>query len=169
MDRLIIKALKSFCLVFIISFLFTCEEGNDVISRTSSEQLTYDISRIKGYIKENNLSGFSETSTGLHYKITETGTGKYPTLGDTLYVHYVGQFLNGQQFDKSNSDLPFEFILGQGVVIQGWEEGTRLLDKEGTGIFLLPSSLGYGKSPPSSSTIPPNSVLVFAMDLVDVK
>ena len=42
-------------------------------------------------------------------------------------------------------------------------------DKEGSGIFLLPSSLGYGKSPPSSSTIPPNSVLVFAMDLVDVK
>ena len=80
MDRLIIQAFKSFCLVIIIFFLFTCEEGNDVISRTSSEQLAYDISRIKGYIKENNLSGFSETSTGLHYKITETGTGKYLSL-----------------------------------------------------------------------------------------
>ena len=111
MNRLIIHILKSFSLIIIIFFLLTCEEGNDVISRTSSEQLAYDISRIKGYIKENNLSGFLETSSGLHYKITESGTGKYPTLGDTLYVHYVGQFLNGQQFDKSNSDLPFEFIL----------------------------------------------------------
>ena len=51
MNRLIIHILKSFSLIIIIFFLLTCEEGNDVISRTSSEQLAYDISRIKGYIK----------------------------------------------------------------------------------------------------------------------
>ena len=157
-----------FFIIFTL-FLFSCQQGNDNISPTTSEQLAFDINRIKGYLKENNLTGFSETSSGLHYKIVENGLGVFPTLGDTLYVHYVGQFLNGAEFDKSNSDLPFEFILGQGVVIQGWEEGLPLIDKKGSGILILPSSLGYGKKPPSSSSIPPNSVLVFSIDLVDFK
>ena len=160
---------KNYFLILLILLLFSCEEGNDSISRTASEQLAFDISRIKGYLKENNLTGFTETSSGLHYKIVENGLGIFPQLADTLYVHYVGQFLDGAEFDKSNSDLPFEFILGQGVVIQGWEEGLPLIDKKGSGILILPSTLGYGKKPPSSSAIPPNSVLVFSIDLVDIK
>jgi len=156
-----------FVLVIIFCLLLSCEEGNDIITRTTSEQLQYDIKRIKGYIQENQLIGFSETSSGLHYKLVDNGSGVFPKIGDTLSVDYYGQYLNGSEFDKSNTDEPFEFILGVGIVIEGWEEGIPFIDEEGSGILIVPSALGYGKNPPSS--IPPNSILIFSVDLVDIK
>ena len=86
---------------------------------------------------------------------------------DTLKVNYVGQFLDGIEFDRNGTGQPFEFILGTGLVIQGWDIGLKYIDEEGTGILIIPSGLGYGNT--VSGSIPPNSVLVFRVSLLDIK
>ena len=97
----------------------------------------------------------------------EEGNLLFPVNGDTLKVNYVGQFLDGIEFDRNGTGQPFEFILGTGLVIEGWDIGLKYIDEEGTGILIVPSGLGYGNT--VSGSIPPNSVLVFRVSLLDIK
>ena len=159
MNRLIF-----FSLIFII--ISSCTEEESSVTRTKQEQLELDLARIQGYINENNLSGFSSTDNGLYYKIVEAGNAKFPANGDTLSVEYIGELLDGSEFDRSNTDQPFEFILGQGQVIEGWEIGLTKIDEGGSGILIIPSGLGYGSA--ITSSIPENSVLIFRIDLIDI-
>ena len=112
-------------LIFFLVFIsiFSCIDENIVVTRTKQEQLELDLTRIQGYINENNLSGFSSTDNGLYYKLVEAGNTTFPSNGDTLSVEYIGELLDGSEFDRSNTDQPFEFVLGQGQVIEGWEIG----------------------------------------------
>ena len=157
---------------FIFSFLifiliFSCADENLVVNRTKQEQLNLDIQRIKGYINENNLEGFESLDNGLHYKILEAGNLNFPKNSDTLDVEYIGQLLNGLEFDRSYTNQPFEFILGSNDVIQGWELGVPFIDEKGTIILIIPSDLAYGKS--STGSIPENSVLIFRIKLIDIR
>ena len=154
-------------LFFSSFFFFSCSEDVTSISRTKQEQLDLDLKRIEGYLEENNLTGFSSLENGLHYKILDVGNSKYPVNGDTISVDYVGQLLNGAEFDRNNTGQPFEFILGDGQVIEGWELGIPLIDENGAGILILPSALAYGKN--TSGSIPENSVLVFRIKLIEIR
>ena len=156
-------------LIFFLVFIstFSCADENVVVTRTKQEQLELDLTRIQGYINENNLTGFSSTDKGLYYKIMETGNTTFPANGDTLSVEYIGELLDGSEFDRSNTDQPFEFILGQGQVIEGWEIGLSKIDEGGSGILIIPSVLGYGSA--ITSSIPENSVLIFRIDLIDIR
>ena len=136
MNRLI-----SFSLIF---SMISCTEDISTVSRTKQEQLDLDLTRIEGYLNENNLSGFSSTENGLHYKVIDQGNSNYPVNGDTISVEYIGQLLDGSEFDRSNTGQPFEFILGSGQVIEGWEIGIPKIDEGGSGILIIPSGLGYG-------------------------
>ncbi len=69
---------KKILVLFIIAVLFSCTEDNTTVTRTKQQQLALDIDRIKGYIEENNLSGFESLENGLHYKTLELGNQKYP-------------------------------------------------------------------------------------------
>lgn len=160
--------LTSFFRVIIVLFvLSSCTDGDTILIKSKQEQLKFDILRIEGYLNENNLSGFTSLDNGLYYKVIEEGNSLFPVNGDTLKVNYVGQFLDGIEFDRNGTGQPFEFILGTGLVIEGWDIGLKYIDEEGTGILIVPSGLGYGNT--VSGSIPPNSVLVFRVSLLDIK
>ncbi len=113
--------------------------------------------------------GFDETASGLRYKIIQKGTGKHAKSGDTVSVHYKGQLANGSVFDSSyKRNEPIEFMLGQGKVIRGWDEGVALLCVGDKARFVIPSDLGYG-SRGAGGVIPPDAILVFDVELVDIK
>jgi FKBP-type peptidyl-prolyl cis-trans isomerase len=97
-----------------------------------------------------------------------TGTPAVP--GKTVSVRYTGELLDGTVFDASakHGNEPFDFVLGEGKVIPGWDEGIALMRKGEKGVLLLPSALGYGPEG-AGSDIPPNAVLRFEVELLDVR
>jgi FKBP-type peptidyl-prolyl cis-trans isomerase len=110
--------------------------------------------------------GVMTTQSGLQYETLVAGTGMAPTVNSTVKVHYEGQLTNGQVFDSSISrGTPAEFGLSQ--VIPGWTEGLQLMKAGGKTRFTIPSELAYG--PGGTSGIPPNSVLIFDVELLEVK
>ncbi len=95
------------------------------------------------------------------------GTGDIATPGSTISVHYVGTFENGQKFDSSiDRGEPFEFVLGAGRVIKGWDLGFSGMKVGGKRRLTIPSSLGYGSN--QVGPIPPNSTLIFEVELLAV-
>jgi peptidyl-prolyl cis-trans isomerase A (cyclophilin A) len=99
----------------------------------------------------------------------QKGSGKQAQKGKTVSVHYSGSLENGKVFDSSYSrKKPIEFPLGQGHVIEGWDEGIALLQVGDKARFVIPSHLGYG-SRGAGGVIPPNATLIFDVELMDVK
>ena len=119
------------------------------------------------YLEDNaKLEGIKQTASGLQYKVIQAGTGKSPTAENTVKVHYEGSLTNGTVFDSSiQRGSPVEFGLGQ--VIPGWTEGLQLMKEGGKTRFFIPSELAYGAA--GSRNIPPNAVLVFDVELIEVK
>ena len=100
---------------------------------------------------------------------SKVGTGAEAVPGKSVTVHYTGWLTNGTKFDSSlDRDQPFDFVLGTGQVIKGWDEGIAGMQVGGTRVLYIPAELGYGAagSPP---TIPPNSPLVFEVVLLSTK
>jgi FKBP-type peptidyl-prolyl cis-trans isomerase len=114
-------------------------------------------------------AGFDKTESGLRYKMIQKGSGKQAESGKTVSVHYQGSLDNGKVFDSSYPrKKPIEFKLGQGQVIEGWDEGIALLKVGDKARFVIPSYLGYGSSG-AGGVIPPNATLIFDVELMDVK
>ncbi|MGN6647480.1 MAG: FKBP-type peptidyl-prolyl cis-trans isomerase [Cytophaga sp.] len=122
---------------------------------------------LASYIKTNNIVATLDTATGVYYQVTKAGTGPKPKKGNKVSVHYTGQLLNGEIFDSSVGDSPFDFIIGQGQVIEGWDEGIPLMRKGEKGVLYIPSYRGYGEQ--RAGSIPPNSILIFEVELIDIK
>jgi FKBP-type peptidyl-prolyl cis-trans isomerase len=98
----------------------------------------------------------------------KVGKGRAAARGDTVKVHYTGKLLDGTKFDSSRDrDAPFEFKLGAGMVIQGWDRGVVGMKPGGVRKLTIPADLAYGKrgSPPK---IPPNAPLEFEIELIEV-
>jgi len=109
------------------------------------------------------------TPSGLKYTDLVVGNGPSPRAGQTAVVHYTGTLTDGTQFDSSrDKGQPYPFVLGRGAVIKGWDEGVATMKVGGRRRLVIPPALGYGAagSPPR---IPPNSTLVFDVELMDVK
>ncbi|KAK7319011.1 hypothetical protein RJT34_03720 [Clitoria ternatea] len=104
---------------------------------------------------------------GLKKKLLKEGEGwDTPNTGDQVQVHYTGTLLDGTQFDSSRDrGTPFMFKLGQGQVIQGWDEGIKTMKKGEKALFTIPPELAYGESG-SPPTIPPNATLQFDVELL---
>ncbi|HNR08698.1 MAG TPA: FKBP-type peptidyl-prolyl cis-trans isomerase [Saprospiraceae bacterium] len=126
-------------------------------------QYEQDDDIIQDYIKNKNLQ-MVKHETGLYYQIINSGSGETPELSDSVSVHYKGFLTNGQQFDGTTTS-PATFLLGE--LITGWKIGIPLVKEGGEIMLLVPSNLGYGSI--SVGPIPANSVLVFEVELVDVK
>ncbi|MBN2891766.1 MAG: FKBP-type peptidyl-prolyl cis-trans isomerase [Bacteroidales bacterium] len=123
---------------------------------------------IDDYLKDNNIA-VEPTSSGLYYIETEAGTGEQAKPGDIVVVHYKGTLLDGTKFDASyDRGEPFEFKLGAGEVIKGWDEGIALMKVGGKATLILPSDLAYGNRA-VGGVIPANSPLLFDVELVGVK
>jgi peptidylprolyl isomerase len=109
------------------------------------------------------------TPSGLKYVDEKVGNGVSPRPGQTVIVHYTGWLTNGTKFDSSvDRNRPFDFVIGQGKVIKGWDEGVASMKIGGKRKLTIPANLGYGANgmPP---VIPPNSTLIFDVELLDVK
>jgi peptidyl-prolyl cis-trans isomerase A (cyclophilin A) len=114
-------------------------------------------------------AGFEKTESGLRYQFIQKGEGKQAEAGKTVSVHYEGSLENGKVFDSSYPrKKPIEFRLGQGQVIEGWDEGIALLRVGDKARFVIPSDLGYGPAG-AGGVIPPNATLIFDVELMDVK
>lgn len=95
------------------------------------------------------------------------GTGDPVAAGDTILVHYVGLLPDGTVFDSSRErGEPFPLVLGEGRVIQGWEQGLVGMQNGGRRLLVIPPSLGYGAS--GFGPIPPNATLIFEVELLEV-
>ncbi len=116
-----------------------------------------------------NLSSMTKTSSGLYYRDLLVGNGEEAEVGERVTVHYTGWLHDGTKFDSSRDrGQPFQFVLGVGMVIPGWDEGIQGMGVGGRRLLVIPSQLAYGAagSPP---VIPRNATLVFDVELLAVE
>lgn len=123
--------------------------------------------------KEEKTPKMIETPSGLQYEDTVVGTGASPKTGQTCVMHYTGWLwengVKGKKFDSSvDRGQPFEFKIGRGMVIKGWDEGVATMKVGGKRTLLIPAELGYG-SRGAGGVIPPNATLVFDVELLGLK
>lgn len=128
-------------------------------------QYEKDDDAIQQYISDHGLSA-TKTESGLYVVISQQGSGSSCNANSTVTVKYKGYFTDGSVFDES-SETGATFNLQN--VISGWTEGIPYFKEGGEGMLLIPSRLGYGESGSSSGSIPPNSVLIFDVKLLDVQ
>nr|MBI3612243.1 FKBP-type peptidyl-prolyl cis-trans isomerase [Nitrospirota bacterium] len=109
------------------------------------------------------------TSSGLSYEDITIGTGPAAKGGQTVSVHYTGWLENGTKFDSSKDrKQPFDFLLGMGQVIKGWDEGVQGMQVGGVRKLTIPSALGYGARG-AGGVIPPHATLIFEVELLKVR
>ena len=117
--------------------------------------------------EESAETGSRVTASGLEYIEVELGTGPRAHTGDLVSVHYTGSLEDGTEFDSSAGGEPIPFVLGEGSVIPGWEEGISLMNVGGKAQLIIPPSLGYGAA--GYGPIPPDATLYFDVELVSAE
>lgn len=149
---------RNFLFFLLFSLLASSCKKNKKVSQAEVDE---DI--ITKYIATNNLDA-KATGSGLYYVISVVGTGSQPNSSSNVTVKYKGTLTDGTVFDQSASAGATFNLSG---VIKGWQEGIPLFKKGGKGILLIPSALGYGDQ--ATGKIPAASVLIFDVELLDVK
>jgi len=111
-------------------------------------------------------SKFQEKASGLRIHDFEVGSGQMPKVGENVSVHYTGWLENGTKFDSSHDrGEPISFILGQGQVIAGWDEGIKSMKVGGKRQLVIPPKIAYGERG-AGGVIPPNATLIFEVELI---
>jgi len=117
---------------------------------------------------EKNTEETISTPSGLKYVDLKAGDGAEPKTGQTVVVHYTGTLEDGTKFDSSRDrSSPFQFKLGVGQVIKGWDEGVASMKVGGRRKLIIPADLGYG-SRGAGGVIPPNATLIFDVELLKI-
>lgn len=146
-------------LVFLATILVACGSSSDSNSSTNSDTDA----------EVNMAEETSTTASGLQIKTLVVGTGDKAEAGKTAVVHYTGWLLDGTKFDSSvDRGTPFEFSLGAGRVIKGWDEGVATMNIGGKVELIIPADLAYGASG-AGGVIPPNATLKFEVEFLDQK
>jgi FKBP-type peptidyl-prolyl cis-trans isomerase FkpA len=152
-----IKMLRYVCIAVLFMSFLACGK------KKAAKQAKKDEATIQQYIGDHSLNA-TATGSGLYYVITSQGTGVNPTQSSMVTVSYTGTLTDGSVFDASLQGGASFQLSG---VIKGWQEGIPYFKKGGKGKLLIPSALGYGTQ--GTGNIPPNAVLIFDINLIDVK
>lgn len=152
--------------VVLVAVLFLRKDGNVAVAPQSETKK--EIAAEKK--TDNNQTKNEKSMEGLKIETTKEGTGQQQVKnGDTISVHYTGKLEDGTKFDSSlDRGTPFTFTIGQGMVIQGWEQGLLGMKVGEKRTLTIPSELGYG-SRGAGGIIPPNATLIFDVELVSIK
>ncbi len=130
------------------------------IEKAKREELTKQLEKLS--------KGYTTTNSGLKYKILVSTKNKKAVNGNNVKVHYTGKLMDGNIFDSSlRRNLPFEFKIGEGRVIRGWEEALQILRVGEKASFIIPSNLAYGPRG-AGGVIPPNATLIFEIELLEI-
>ena len=114
-------------------------------------------------------SELTTTPSGLQYRDLVVGTGEEARIGATAVVHYTGWLEDGTKFDSSvDRGTPFEFLIGRGQVIKGWDEGVASMNVGGKRELIIPPDLAYGDRG-AGSVIPPGATLKFEVELIELR
>jgi peptidylprolyl isomerase len=167
--RLMRRAIPLFLIVAFTIFGCAKKEQKADDSATSGEQGTEQTIGATGEMPDIENLEMMTTNTGLKYYPVKEGSGDTPQQGQTAVVHYTGWLTDGKKFDSSlDRGQPFEFPVGQGRVIRGWDEGVAAMKVGGKRVLVLPPELAYGDRG-AGGVIPPDATLVFEVELLDVK
>ncbi|WP_321374001.1 FKBP-type peptidyl-prolyl cis-trans isomerase [uncultured Draconibacterium sp.] len=161
-----LKLVTRFVLAIIIGVaVVSCiDEGEEYVPPTKAQENAL----LNEYLDTlaNRGLDIDTTALGVYYITDSVGNGTYPVVGDTCVVKYTGFFINGSVFDSTGDDT-WEFVLGTEGFIDGWNDGMRVIDEGGKAYLIIPSELGYG--PDGYGSVPPNTSLVFNVDMVEIK
>ena len=150
---------RSVLLLMTVMLALSCKK-KDSCPQVSITAPASEVSTLRAYLQTNNINA-TEDPRGFFYTIDVTGTGDKPTSCSNVTVNYVGKLTNGSTFESANN---VSFNLGG--LIAGWQEGIPLVAQGGTITLYLPPSLAYGSQ--QNGSIPPNSNLIFKIDLTAV-
>lgn len=156
--------MKNYLTLFlvIISCLCVIISCDDEVEPTPQERFDQELASIDQYLADNGIVAEIQASSGIRYVIHEQGNGLFPnSFNDSININYEGRLLNNEVFD-SGQDV--EFLLG-GLII-GWQEGLPLIQEGGSITLYIPSAYGYGTV--GQGSIPPNSILIFDIDLIEI-
>jgi FKBP-type peptidyl-prolyl cis-trans isomerase FkpA len=150
----------SFLLLFIIPTFFNACKNDEICCGNNGKVPECQLKNLQSYIETNSITA-TKDNRGFYYNIISEGSGINPTIGNSVKVNYKGSLTNGTQFDAGN-----DVIFSLAGLIKGWQLGIPLI-KPGGKIFLyVPPALAYDCS--GAGSIPPNSILVFEIDLIAV-
>lgn len=150
--------------LFLAAGLWSC--GNDVIFDEDA-QLETDIMLIEEFLADNGLEADTLQPSGIRIIIEDPGQESKARFGDSVETRYRGYLLDGTEFDSSEGRDPLWFIMDKGDVIRGWEIAFKGLGKGGRATILIPSQYGYGNR--GQGIIPANSVLIFDVDVLNIR
>jgi len=140
-------------------------------SKESGAQVTQQkVEKMKEQATNNDTNKNNQKNMDLKIETTQEGTGDKKTkAGDTISVHYTGKLENGTKFDSSvDRGTPFDFKIGAGQVIAGWEKGLLDMKIGEKRTLTIPSEMGYGAQG-AGGVIPPNATLIFDVELMGIK
>jgi peptidylprolyl isomerase len=153
------KAVVPIAIIFAVLALTLTACGPDIEERPSTAESGPDIEQ-----------GLITTESGLQYEVLEPGEGPAPEPGDVVSIHYRASLEDGTEIDNSyESGQPAAFVLGKGVVIAGWDEGIALMHEGEKAKLIVPPELALGEQASADGQIPPNSTLVFELELVSIQ
>ena len=150
------------------SFLFSCDKYKQLTTESPCSKQEFrdsvaiaDKLAILKYAADSSII-LDSINTGLYYHITFLGSGSNPNISNKVLVNYKAYLLNGTGFSTTNG-IPKQFQLDK--LIKGWQDGIPLIKKGGKITLYIPSGLGYGCE--NNGAVPPNSVLIYNIDLID--
>ncbi len=166
MYRKLVLGFTILCSIFLSSCLKDkAATVNNCVTNTTGIPTSKEITDVQAYLTSNNITNAVQDSRGFFYVITNAGAGASASSSSTVVVKYVGTLTNGNEFDKNRNAAGETFPLNQ--LIKGWQYGIPLIKKGGSIKLYLPPTLGYGCN--AVGTIPPGSIIIFTIDLVDVQ
>lgn len=146
-------------------FLTSADYDAEQRQKTMKDQLMSD-EKMHKYLEDEGIT-VEPTASGLVFVEKERGNGKLAKAGQTVKVHYTGRLTDGTVFDSSHErGQPIEFVLGEGNVIRGWDEGIAMMRAGGKALLVIPFDLAYGER--AVGNIPAFSPLVFEVELVEI-